>query len=71
MLNLDPDDLQSDPLAFEEHGDLIVPWPVTEKIARRTAELNPDPILRQIQKEEADQRRKMTHGKWEKPTRRT
>ena len=66
-LGLDPAEFRTDPLSFDDDGELIVPWPVTETIARRAAELNPDPVLRQVAQEEAEQQRKMTHGEWVKP----
>ena len=69
LLDVDPAELRSDLLSFEDGEDLIVPWSVTEKVARRCAELNTDPILRHVLKEEAEQRKKMIHGEWHRATR--
>lgn len=70
FLDLKPDGLRHDALSFVDDGDLIVPWPVTENIGRRAAELNSGPILRYLQDEETRQHHKMVHGEWAKPTRR-
>lgn len=70
FLDIDAAELRGHPLAFEEDGALIVPWPITELIARRAAERDPDPLLRHVDKSEAEQRRKMMHGEYYRLSRR-
>lgn len=62
VLDLDADELRADPLSFEDGGDLVVPWPVTEMIARRAAERNPAPVLRHVERQEAKQQQGKVHG---------
>ncbi len=69
FLDVSIEDLRADPLAFMEDGALVAPWPITELIAHRAAERNPDPVLRQVDKEEAEQRHKMMHGESYRATR--
>jgi len=69
QLGLEPDELRGEPLSFEDDGELIVPWPVTEKIARRAAEHTPDPVLRYVEKQEARQQHDKIYGRYMKPTR--
>jgi hypothetical protein len=62
VLDLDADELRTDPRSFEDEGDLIVPWPVMEMIARRAAERNPEPMLRHVEKQEAEQQQGKIYG---------
>jgi hypothetical protein len=48
--------------SFTEGEDLIVPWPVTEKIATAVARRNPTPLLDAVQKEENEARYQAIHG---------
>jgi hypothetical protein len=56
--------LRVDGISFEEDGDLISPWQITLAIARRAAERDPHRVLRHVEREEADARRKATYGAW-------
>lgn len=56
------EDLLADPNSFVDRGGLIVPWAVTQLIARRAASLNPVPILRLVDDEESEYRFKTMHG---------
>jgi len=62
LLGLDPADFESSPMAFREDDALVVPWATTELIVRAAAERDPDPILRQVETEEAEYRHKTIHG---------
>jgi hypothetical protein len=62
-LGLESTALRSDPLAFEEDGDLVVPWPVTSAIVARAAERDPNRILDFVEREEADARREAVFGR--------
>lgn len=62
LLGLDAVELH-DPVSFVEDGHLIVPWPVTRRLAMRAAQRNPDPIMQYVEHEEADARREATYGK--------
>lgn len=63
LLDLDPADLRSDPLSFEEDGDLIASWSVTSNVARRAAERDPHAVLRYVEREEVDARREAVFGR--------
>ena len=63
FLDVDTQWLSGDPHSFEEDGDLIVPWPVTEQIAARAASREPHAVLRQVEHEEAQARREAIYGK--------
>jgi hypothetical protein len=62
LLGLDPVELH-DPLSFVEDGHLIVPWPLTRRIAIRAARRTPDPIMQYVEHEEADARHEATYGR--------
>jgi hypothetical protein len=64
FLDVDPPELRADVISFEEEGDLISPWPITLAIARRAAQREPYPVLRYLEKEEAEARREATYGSW-------
>jgi len=62
-VGLSPNQLCADPLAFTEDDDLIVPVSITELIARTAAARTPEPVLREVQREEAEFARLLVHGK--------
>jgi hypothetical protein len=62
LLGLDPTEFESSPLACREDDALVAPWATTELIVRAAAQRNPDPILRQVDTEEAEYRHKTIHG---------
>jgi hypothetical protein len=62
LLGLNPVELH-DPLSFVEDGHLIVPWPVTRRIAMQAAGLTPDPVMQYVEHEEADARHEATYGR--------
>ena len=62
LLGFDPVELH-DPVSFVEDGHLIVPWPVTRRIAMRATGLTPDPIMQYVEHEEADARHEATYGR--------
>jgi hypothetical protein len=62
FLDVDAAQLTSHPLAFSDGEALVVPWPITELIARRVAQRNPEPILRHVAKDETAYRYKLMHG---------
>ena len=64
LLAVDPSELRADGVSFEEDGDLVSPWPVTLAVARRAAGRDPHRVLRHVEQEEADARRKATYGHW-------
>ena len=59
LLGFDPVELH-DPVSFVEDGHLIVPWPVTRRIAMQAAGRTPDPIMQYVEHEEADARHEAT-----------
>jgi hypothetical protein len=63
FLDEDPDAWQVPP-SFLEDGALIVPWSVTERIARRAAARDPHRLLLYVEREEAEARREATYGHW-------
>lgn len=68
LLELDPDLLNADPVAFIDDGALVVPWSITELIARTAARRNPEPIQRHVRTVEAEYRHRTMHGEWHCPT---
>lgn len=62
-LDIEPEILESDPTSFMEDGDLIAPWPVTRMLAKRAAELEPDPILLWVHRDENEARRDAIYGR--------
>lgn len=64
FLDVEVAKLRGDPLAFVDGGALVVPWTITERIVRRAIEREPEKVLRQVDKDEAEQREKMLHGEW-------
>lgn len=52
------------PVSFGDDGDLVSPMAVAVAIARRAAELQPDAILRYVEREEADGRSEAVHGRF-------
>ncbi|WP_375502608.1 hypothetical protein [uncultured Jatrophihabitans sp.] len=67
FLELDPQLLLAEKLAFCEDGALVVPWSITELIATTAARANPDPLLHHAQAREADYRNKTMHGEYHDP----
>ena len=63
FLEIEIEELRSDGLAFEEDGTLIASMTTLVGVARRAAELNPDVVLREVEREEADARRAAGHGR--------
>jgi hypothetical protein len=63
FLELDASQLRADPLSFIEDDALVVPWAITEMIARRAAQRDPDPILRKVDKDEAEHEHHKMYGK--------
>jgi hypothetical protein len=61
-LGIDPDLLRGDPLSFVENGALIAPASIATLIASTAARRNPEPILRYVDKEEAEYRQKAIYG---------
>lgn len=61
LVGLDAADFDH-PLSFVDDGMLIVPWPITRAVAKRAAERDATPILRYVQREEADARREAAYG---------
>lgn len=61
-LEVDEAALRAEPVAFEEDGALFVPWATTELIVRRACELFAEPILREVEEEEAKARLEAMHG---------
>jgi hypothetical protein len=55
-LGLAREEVTGHPLAFDDEGDLIVPWPVTQLVVRRTAQRYADRLLPIIEAEEAKAR---------------
>lgn len=55
-LGVEPRDLRADPSSFED-GCLVAPWSIASLAARRAAERDPDPLLRYVEREEAEARR--------------
>lgn len=62
LLDVDPTELESSPLAFREGDTLVVPWATTEFIVRAAARQVPEAILRHVDAEEAAYRHKMIYG---------
>lgn len=62
-LGLDPGDLRADPLSFEENGCVVASWSIASLIARRAAERYPDPLLRYVERDEAEARRDAIVGR--------
>lgn len=62
-MGIEPEILESDPTSFIEDRDLIVPWPFTRMLAKRAAELEPDPILLWVQRDEDEARRDAIYGR--------
>jgi hypothetical protein len=69
FLELDPGQLRADPLAFIENNALVVSWPITQVIAQHAAERNPERILREVEKAEAEHEHHKIHGKTYRGTR--
>lgn len=68
-LDIDAKTMRSDPVSFVEDGDLVSPWSITELIARRACELDPEPILSYVANEEAKAAEEATYGRWYRATR--
>ena len=62
LLDVDPSELESSPLAFREGDTLVVPWATTELIVQAAARRDPEPVLRHVDAEEAAYRHKTIHG---------
>jgi hypothetical protein len=63
VTGLSPETWTQCPEAFYEGDDLVVPWPITEKIAVAAALRNPQPLLDAVQNEENEARYHAVHGK--------
>jgi hypothetical protein len=63
-LDIDADVLRSDPVSFVEAGDLVAPWPIAKLIVQRACARDPEPILRFVEKEEADAAQEAMYGSW-------
>ena len=50
--------------AFHDGPELVVPWPITEKIAQSAAERQPNPLLEIVERDEAEARREAVHGRY-------
>jgi hypothetical protein len=61
-LNLPADMFTSNPDAFSEDRDLVVPWEVTELIVTTAARQDPDPVMAYVQLEEAKAFHESIHG---------
>lgn len=70
FLDVPAEQLRADPRAFEEAGTWVVPWPVTELIARRAAKHDPEPLMRHVNRDEKEQRWRMLHGQYVRDSRR-
>ena len=64
LLAVPPDELRSDPASFEEDGDLVASWLLTERVVRRAAERDPHTVLRYVEHDEADALRESVSGRW-------
>jgi hypothetical protein len=63
LLELDPDQLRADPLSFiEDTALVVVPWSITQLIAERAAQRNPERILRDVEKDEAEHEQHKIYG---------
>ncbi len=69
FLELAPSELRADPLSFVEGGAMVVPWVITQLIAQRAARRNPDPILRRVEKQEAEHEQHRMYGQTYKASR--
>ena len=47
---------------FVDDDDLVVPWPVTLRLARRAVERNPDPIVAYVDRGDRNRRHEAIHG---------
>jgi hypothetical protein len=64
LLELDNEEsLRSDPSSFVDGEAFVVPWAITEFIAKRAARRDPSPLLRHVDVEEAEHERNATYGK--------
>lgn len=61
-LGLGPQELRADPSSFEEDGSLIAPWPTACLVAKRAADRDPEPVLRHVEREEAEAARDAIFG---------
>ncbi len=64
FLGLEPGELRQDPLSFVEEGTLVAPWSTILLIAARASERDPEPILRYVEREEAEARDEALHGRY-------
>jgi hypothetical protein len=63
LLDLPVTEFSSHEASFrDDGGSLIAPWPMTELIARRLVERDPQPILRWVEKEMAEFEKNATYG---------
>ncbi|MPV89144.1 hypothetical protein [Georgenia ruanii] len=63
FLALEPQDLTGSSLAFKDDNGYVVPWSVTELIARTAAARDPQPILSHVDADEAEATRNKLYGK--------
>lgn len=62
-LDMNPDDLRREPLAFtEEDGLFVGPWSLAVKIARRVAELNGEAVMQKVIEKEERIELESVHG---------
>lgn len=62
LSGLAPETWTQSPEAFHEGNELVVPWPITQKIAAATARRNPGPLLGAAEDEEKRERHRAIHG---------
>ncbi|RKS68241.1 hypothetical protein BZB76_6495 [Actinomadura pelletieri DSM 43383] len=63
-LDMNPDELRQEPLAFtEEDGLFVGPWSLAVKIARRVAELNGEAVMQQVIEKEERIELESVHGR--------
>jgi hypothetical protein len=63
FLAIEGNELRSAPAAFEEEGALVASMTTLVRVAQRAAELHPDAVLLEVEREEADIRRAAVHGR--------
>lgn len=63
LTGLSPDVWIAHPAAFDDGGQLVVPWPVTEQIAAATARAHAVQVLDQVRSEEREAQLDAIHGR--------
>jgi hypothetical protein len=62
FLDLPPETLRDDPLAFDEEGTLVASMPTAVRVAQRAAECDPHKLLADIERDEARGRHDAVYG---------